>query len=46
LPHPPQFCGSVVAFTHADPQAICGGVQDGEIVPLGPDFEQAASRKT
>ena len=46
LPHPPQFCGSVVAFTHADPQATCGALQAGGIVPLGPDLEQAATRKT
>jgi len=45
FPHAPQFWGSVVAFTHADPQAICGALQAGEIVPLGADFEQPTSRK-
>jgi hypothetical protein len=27
LPHPPQFCGSELAFTHCDPQVVCPALQ-------------------
>ena len=27
MPQPPQFCGSVVAFTHCDPQVVCPAAQ-------------------
>jgi hypothetical protein len=46
LPQRPQFCASEAGFTHAAPQVIWGALQVGGIVPLGPDFEQAAARKT
>ena len=42
LPHPPQFCGSVVAFTHAVPQVVCPAVQVAGGGPPDPDLAQLA----
>jgi len=44
LPHPPQFCGSEVAFTQAAPQAVCWAPQPEGTAPPGL-LEQPATRK-
>jgi hypothetical protein len=36
LPHPPQFCGSELAFTHCDPQLVCPAPQLTPPVPAPP----------
>jgi len=49
LPHAPQFCGSELPFTHADPHAICGAPQVAAppvpVAPPEPDGAQPEARK-